>query len=251
MLGRLRRLISAPPASEQRNLELAGRNIPYTLKRSAKRRSIGLRIDHRGLTVSMPARTPQAWLERVLEEKALWIVDKLDAWQAQQAALPVWADGQRIPYQGRHLVLRVEQGGNRPRAELREEVLLITTAKLAEPAQLESMVTRWYRRQAMELFQSRLACLAAQMRLAPTELRLSSARTRWGSCNSRGTIRLNWRLIQLPSELLDYVIVHELAHLQEMNHSAAFWKVVEKTCPDWQTRRAELRRWNAHIKRGI
>ena len=82
------------------------------------------------------------------------------------------------------------------------------------------------------------------MHLAPKEIKLTSAKTQWGSCTAQGVIRLNWQLVTMPLHLIDYVVVHELAHLQEMNHSAAFWRVVEEACPDYLKVRKELREWS-------
>jgi predicted metal-dependent hydrolase len=79
------------------------------------------------------------------------------------------------------------------------------------------------------------------MGVAPRMLKLSAAKTQWGSCTTRGTVRLNEQLIRLPLRLVDYVVVHELAHLREMNHSAAFWEVVKGTCPNYAKLRRELK----------
>jgi len=78
-------------------------------------------------------------------------------------------------------------------------------------------------------------------------VRLSNARTRWGSCSSLSGIRLHWRLVHLPPELIDYVVAHEVAHLREMNHSPRFWAVVESVCPAWRTGRARLRQAAASL----
>lgn len=90
---------------------------------------------------------------------------------------------------------------------------------------------------------ARVAHWAARLGVQPQRLRLSSARTRWGSASSRGTVSLNWRLVCLPEPLRDYVVVHELAHLRELHHGPAFWALVAQVLPDYPARRAELRRW--------
>src|SRR3989339_1672787 len=97
MLKRLRNLVS-PPAVEQRAALLAGKNISYTLKRSSKRRSIGLRIDDNGLTVSVPLRASESWLYSVLQDKAFWVVEKLDGWQSRKPQAVHWADGEVVPF---------------------------------------------------------------------------------------------------------------------------------------------------------
>lgn len=98
------------------------------------------------------------------------------------------------------------------------------------------------RAQARARFAERIAHFAPQLGVQPGGLRVSSARTRWGSASTRGTISLNWRLLCLPDELLDYVVVHELAHLREMHHGPAFWALVATVLPDYAQRRAALRR---------
>ena len=109
MLKRLRKIVTTP-CVEQRAALLAGKHITYTLKRSGKRRSIGLRIDDRGLTVSVPLRASEKWLHSVLQDKARWVVEKLDGWQTCKPATVRWQDGESIDYLGELLVLRVIQG---------------------------------------------------------------------------------------------------------------------------------------------
>jgi len=218
---------------------LAGKHISYTLKRSSKRRSIGLRIDDRGLTVSMPLRASESWLHEVLQHRAGWVVDKLDGWQARKAPEQNWQDGEFIPYLGEQLTLRVLT--KLSAAQQQGEALHVGVFGEVTAAKLERKVIAWYRQQAMTLFAARVAYYAPLMDAAPRELKLSSAKTRWGSCTSRGTLRLNLQLIKLPLHLIDYVVVHELAHLREMNHSAAFWQVVQSVCPNYLRCRSELK----------
>src|SRR5450756_2722427 len=104
MLKRLRKLVTTPSV-EQRAALLAGKHITYTLKRSGKRRSIGLRIDDRGLTVSVPLRASEKWLHSVLQDKASWVVEKLDGWQSRKPLEILWQDGEKIDYLGEQLVL--------------------------------------------------------------------------------------------------------------------------------------------------
>lgn len=242
MLRRLRRLnATPPPAPEQRSIELSGQNIPYILKRSAGRRSVGLRIDHRGLTVSVPMQASDTWLHGVLREKADWVVDKLGSWQSRQTVTQNWADGEALPFRGETLRLRVV-AGRRPSVTHSADVLTVQMVDPGNAAAIERAVTAWYRRQAVLLFDECVAFYAERMGVSPKEVKLSSARTRWGSCTSRGVVRLNWRLVRLSLDLVDYVVVHELAHLREMNHSAAFWQVVESACPDYAERRKALKR---------
>lgn len=271
MLKRLRNLVS-PPAIEQRAALLAGKNIAYTLKRS-RRRSIGLRIDDRGLTVSVPLRASEKWLHSVLQDKARWVVEKLDGWQQCKPPQICWADGESIPFLGEQLTLRVRQslfaappillreascvGGGAMRpfprqrasprrvmaapAQRRGGELWVFVADDHDAVHIEQTVSHWYRQEAGQLFSERVAHYAPLLNVAPRAVKLSLAKTQWGCCTARGTVHLNRQLIKLPLRLIDYVVVHELAHLREMNHSAAFWCVVETVCPDYIGLRGELK----------
>lgn len=99
------------------------------------------------------------------------------------------------------------------------------------------------RKEARPLFRERIDTYSPQMGVFPKRLRVGDQRTRWGSCSARGTISLNWRLIMAPPEVLDYIVVHELAHLREMNHSSRFWSVVEQHCPDYRVQEAWLKQY--------
>lgn len=240
MLKRLRNLV-APPAVEQRAALLAGKHITYTLKRSSKRRSIGLRIDDRGLIVSVPARASEKWLQSVLQDKARWVVEKLDGWQICKPVETRWADGEEIAYLGELLALRVVPDLFATPAQRHSSELRVFVTNGSEKALVEQAVSRWYRQEAGKLFAERVAHYTPLLKVAPRAIKLSSAKTQWGCCTARGTVHLNVQLIKLPQRLVDYVVVHELAHLRELNHSAAFWGVVESVCPDYVRLRSELK----------
>lgn len=234
----MRRLIT-PAAVEQRAALLAGKHITYTLKRSGKRRSIGLRIDDRGLTVSVPLRASEKWLSSVLQDKAHWVVEKLDGWQACKPPEIRWQDGEQIDYLGELLALRVVRSLFATPVHHRGKELWVFVA--GENDRIEQAVSQWYRHQAEQLFVRRVAHFSPLLNVVPREVKLSDAKAQWGSCTARGSVRLNVQLIKLPERLIDYVVVHELAHLRELNHSASFWRVVESVCPDYASLRSELK----------
>ena len=117
--------------------------------------------------------------------------------------------------------------------------LRVTVRSLGEAA-VKSAVVGWYKRAARDHLGARLEALARFAGLAPPRLIVSSALVRWGSCNARREVRLAWRLVKAPRDLVDYVICHELAHLRHMNHSSAFWAEVQHQCPDYRRLREEL-----------
>lgn len=232
------------PASEQRSIKLADKLISYTLKRSSRRRSIGLQISDQGLVVSMPLRASEKWLHSVLQEKALWVVSKLDSWQGKQMPVTKWANGELLLFRGETFALRVVQSLFKAPPQLTADELLIHLVDTENQAGLHKVVLQWYKQEAERVFAECVEHFAPLMNVRPREIRLTSARTQWGSCTVQGVVRLNWQLVTMPLHLIDYVVVHELAHLQEMNHSAAFWRVVESVCPDYAKTRGELRKWS-------
>ncbi len=250
MLKKLRWLVN-PPAIEQRSVQLIGKAITYTLKRSNKRRSIGLRIDDRGLTVNVPLRASEKWLHSVLHDKAHWVIDKLENWRVNKPAPPQWVDGQHASFLGKPLTLRVVASLFDAPPQLHGVQLFVHVTDSANERVVEQAVTQWYQHKAENLFKERVAHYAPLMNVSPRMVKISAARTQWGSCTARGSVRLNWQLIKMSLRLIDYVVVHELAHLVEMNHSAAFWRVVGEACPDYAKLRRELRCWSPATEHSV
>ncbi|MDQ5941325.1 MAG: hypothetical protein QG572_138 [Pseudomonadota bacterium] len=227
---------------EPRRITLGDRIVPYLLRRGA-RRTIGLSIDHRGLRVGAPRRTTLTEVEALIKRHSEWVVEKLDEWRTRRRPEPITLrEGTRLAFLGGELELRLAIGSNRA-IWGGDTLTLCLKSGVAPGAILEKAL----RERAREHFASRLAPLAAVLGVTVPALALSSARTRWGSCSTKSGIRLNWRLIHFPEAIIDYVVVHELAHLRHMNHGPRFWSLVEVGCPDYRAARVELQRLAAHI----
>lgn len=222
----------------QRCVRLASNDVEYVLKRSAKRKTIGLKIDHHGLTVHAPWRASEKWLKEVLEQNQRWIARKLFEAAQQKPRSLIWEDGAELLYLGQSIRLKFITGSH---LSLDPPFLLINSMGDVSPTALRSAVTRWYKHQALAYFSERMHHYALRLDLDSPPLRLSNAQHLWGSCNKKGLIRLNWRLIQAPQQEIDYVIAHELAHLLELNHSPHFWRIVESIFPDYAQARQQLR----------
>ena len=230
-------------ATACRSITLAGQPIAYQLRRS-RRRTIGLAIDQRGLRVGAPLQARLGDIESLIREHGQWVLDKLAAWRERPAAekLAV-ANGTVISALGAALTVTVTPGGRQRWLFSDDRLHLFVPPAVAASTVLEKAL----REKARTVFSERLAHHAPRLGVAPPPLRLSAARTRWGSCSSHGAISLNWRLVFMPPPVVDYVVIHELAHLREMNHSPRFWSIVEQLCPEWRARRLELRQLGRQI----
>lgn len=209
--------------------------LSYALRRSARRRSLALRVNEAGeVVVNAPMRLAQREIDAFLARHHAWLIERVAA--AREHAFQ-WRDGVALPWLGNTLSLRLLAAAGKPTIRREAEQLLCHAA----PSALAALVSRWYQREARALLGERLAHHAARAGLAMPPLRLSNARTRWGSLSARGVVSLNWRLLKAPLTQIDYVICHELAHFKQRNHSPAFWREVEALFPDWKKVRAELR----------
>ncbi len=227
--------------------------VAYLLKRSPKRRCMSFHVGLEGLSVSVPLKTPLQEVHEALQSKALWVLSKLTAWrtrQSQQAGQVVrWQDGGSVMYLGQPLTLQLvpvtlHDTATRHPVQITSDAqqsLQIGLPPTAPPDHMRAMVQTWFKHQAMRLFQDRLNHFAPLLGVRWTEMALSSATTSWGNARANGSIRLNWRLMQFELDIIDYVVVHELSHLRELNHSERFWNIVGSILPDYADRRQRLK----------
>jgi predicted metal-dependent hydrolase len=221
-----------------RRLELGGGGVDYVLVRRRGRRGVGLKVDENGLTVSAPSTMPLTHIESLVRESERWVLRKVAEWRTRRATPIAWIDGTRLPLLGGALVLRLREGARARAARVADE--LRVTARAGDAVAIRNAVVRWYKGAAADHLGSRVPELAAAAALPAPRVIVSSALSRWGSCNSRREVRLAWRLVKAPMPLVDYVICHELAHLRHMNHSSAFWAEVARQYPGYRRLRDEL-----------
>jgi len=232
---------------EVRRVTLNGKEVSFTIKRR-RCRAIGIKIDCDGLTVSVPLRESLGWVESVLQDRANWVLKKLDEWENEESVRLVWEESEIFPLLGEPWQLAITAFGVMQMTEVKVKIgaekrqLVLPLPSMLATQEVEKIVMEWYHKQALVCFSERIAFFANKLGVPHPQLRLSRAKTQWGSCDMRGIIHLNWRLIQLSLSLVDYVVAHELSHLIEMNHSSAFWKTVKNVYPDYLAARKELRR---------
>jgi predicted metal-dependent hydrolase len=228
-----------------RRIRLVGETVEYRLVR-ARRRSIGMEVHLEGLTVRAPRWVAVREIEAALLEREQWIVKSLSEWRARRRdVMPrQWKSGAPILYRGRELALEVFPAR---RAEIAADLFHLTVGHPAahDETEVAAVVGRWLKDEAWKLVAERVAFHARRVTRSIPAVRLSNARSEWGSCNAKGEIRLNWRLVQLPPALAEYVVAHEVAHLVELNHSSRFWSLVETLLPGHVALRRELDDWTA------
>lgn len=199
----------------------------YELVRSA-RRTLEVRVLPGGrVEVRAPLRLPDRSIREFVAERSDWIDRARRRWADRAVQVRRYEEGEVFYYLGRGYPLKIVPGA-------------LVRLRLTDTFELSAdhvfcargVFEEWYRRRALREFQVRVGEIAARMRVRPGPVRLTGARARWGSCSPRGTIRLNWRLVLAPERIIEYVIVHELAHLEHLDHSVRFWVCVEKAMPD-------------------
>lgn len=231
-------------AAANRHALLRGVTVSYRFERS-RRKSIGFAVGPEGLVVRAPAWVPLREVEAAVQGKATWILAKLQQMRerASQPLTPpqAWVHGADLPYLGGTVRLCVQARGQMPDVPAGVQALPLSLPPEASATQVREAAEAWFKQKARALFEARLQHFALQLGVQYQRLSLSSARTRWGSARSDGHIRLNWRLVHLPLAQIDYVVVHELAHLRVMDHSPRFWDTVGTVMPDYRERRRQLR----------
>ena len=243
--------------------------IPYAIRRSDRARRARIVVDPDGVEVVVPRRMPLRDVAPFVAEKEAWIQRTLRRYREAAGDGPRvdLRDGGSVPYLGRDLALRVvvEPGRTRAHVALRDAP---PAAAVASPGQLElappqtlvvkvpdarretvrGALQRWYRRRAQAEIAPRLDAATARAGTAYRRLTIRAQRTRWASCSDGGSMSFNWRLLLAPEEVLDYVVEHEVAHLEVMGHSRRFWSLVERRCPDYRRHEAWLRRYGSALR---
>lgn len=229
---------------QRRTIILRGRTITYRVRRSPRAQRITLRvIPAQGLEIVVPQHGRLPALADLLHERADWVLRTLDR-VAAKAPTPTatLAAGATVPYRGDDYRLLIQAiSGARPTVR-RDAAAHILTAH-HDPAThvLADVLAGWYRAEARATLAARAATFAATLGVTYTRLTIRDTRSRWGSCSTAGGLNFSWRLILAPPAVLDYVVLHELVHRREMNHSPRFWALVAASCPDFRQHRDWLK----------
>jgi predicted metal-dependent hydrolase len=212
----------------------------YRVRRSDRARRVRVRVDHeRGVEVVLPRRAAEREAAAAIRELRPWIERRIA--ELQRTAAVVAARGATVPYLDETLSLLPEPG--RTRVHRRGGTLLVPGDDENHRPALE----RWFRRRARAEIAPRLDAATAAAGTAYAGLTIRGQRTRWASCSATGAMSFNWRLLLAPAPVLDYVVWHEVCHLEVMDHSPRFWALLAERCPDYRAHAGWLRRHGAAL----
>lgn len=210
---------------------MGGRLFPVDVARHARARRYVLRLTPDGrLRLTVPRGASIAAGLRFAERQQTWIARE---WARHQQRVVEWQDGTPVWYRGTRVPLSITGST----VTFADQHLRVDP----ERGRLRPAIEQHLRRLATTEFPARANALASERHLAAVRVRVGNQKSRWGSCSSRGSVALNWRLIQMPAEVCDYIILHELAHRVQPNHSARFWREVDALCPWWKSAERWLR----------
>jgi len=218
-------------------------NLTYELIRSGKRKkTLSLSVRQGGrIVIQDPRHVPQVEIDSFFSRKRDWIRRKLDflASVREPEQSDALAAGDQIMFLGSScpVVMSGSESGGTGLAFDGGRFLLAPAAALSGKRRLRD----WYGRAAAVFLPARVNFLAGLCGCTPRSVRISKARSRWGSCSADDRLAFSWRLMMVPPPVVDYVVIHELAHIREKNHSPRFWALVEKHCPDYRQRRRWLK----------
>ena len=224
-------------------ITIEGQAISYVVKRSPRARYARLEVSNgKGLTVVIPKSYELAQVPEFIKEKRRWILDKLA--KCDETRLPSaqkeLKSGDVVPYLGQNVEV-VTQIDHRKTDSVYLDGNRLMVSLGSKGSRLSSLLECWYRQKAEELFRDKVGRLCSTLGVNYSRLSIRGAKTRWGSCSHKGNLNFNWKLMMVPESVIDYVIIHELAHLKEMNHSGKFWNLVAEQCPQWRKHRKWLK----------
>ncbi|MHB8124561.1 MAG: M48 family metallopeptidase [Desulfitobacteriaceae bacterium] len=222
--------------------------IPFEIRVSTRAQRIIISLNKGQVKVSAPKGVTERQVERFVLAKQEWIYKHWQQYQEQQMhqARKEYKSGQEFPYCGRKLTICVEEYKRKTiGVELNQDILWIYLPEITplekRSGYIKEALIYWYKTQAKKLFQDKLDYYAMIMGVEYKMLRIKEQKTKWGSCSAQGNINLNWKVIMAPELVINYLIIHELAHLKYLNHSRNFWDFVTNFMVDYKQGKKWLR----------
>lgn len=215
---------------ERRQIDLNGKPVQYSVRESEVAEEPRIDVGIHDIRVVVPAGQPID-PESLLTENAGWVLEKKRKYDEYRAAAPdrEFVEGESFPFLGTDRFVRVAEVSD---ASVKEDALVLPRSRVAAGS-LKDALEKLYREQARSHLHERVEFFADRMNVEPKKIELRNQRTRWGSCSVKKTLSFNWRLMMAPPEVVDYVVVHELAHLRVEQHTRRFWTLVQEQVPDY------------------
>ena len=220
-----------------------GFDFPVEVVKTDRKRSASIHLDGEVVKVRVPKFLSDKRIRELVTKRTPWIMTKLKEASERPAVKPKeYVSGETFPYLGRNYRLKVV-AGNELSIKLRGGYLQVTVRKTDRRPQetIRSMLVTWYQEHAKKSLVEKTERFAKVTGVEPRSVTVKDYKSRWGSCSTNGDIAYNWRIILAPHRIVDYVVVHELCHMLEHNHSSRYWKLVEKYVPDYRERRNWLK----------
>jgi predicted metal-dependent hydrolase len=225
-----------------------GEEIKYKVKRS-RRKTIGIRIcPEEGVILSIPMSCSEAAVQHVLNKKGQWILSKLKLINSKTQLLQdrEYVTGERMKFLGDYYNLNIIEGDYKSCSAVFEkrEFSIYINNEIEDSYRrfiIKEVLVKLYREIAKRFLQERSNYFANILNVKPAKITIKEQKSVWGSCSSKGNINYNWKIIMAPIAVVDYIVVHELCHLRQPNHSQDFWKLVESVLPDYKIRKNWLK----------
>jgi predicted metal-dependent hydrolase len=210
--------------------------------RTGRKKSASIQLDGNLVKVSVPQTLSDKRVRDLITQRTPWIKTKLSELSERPTPKPKeYVSGEAFPYLGKNYRLKVVQGAGCS-ARLKGGHFIATIPQKGEPQSLvKDLLSEWYSSHAEMRLRDKTERLANIVGVTPSSIGIKTYKSRWGSCSVKGAITYNWKIILAPHRIVDYVVVHELCHLLEHNHSVRYWKHVERFVPDWRDCRDWLR----------
>lgn len=221
---------------------IQGDGFKVNIIKSKRRKTMALKVSRTDVSIHIPATLPIAMAENFIEQKTLWIQKKLQQQSQRQLPERQFTDNELFFFLGNSYSLRLVEKNTTPSViKTQQYIEFYGRLNRLSNRSIRNAIICWYKHQAEQFLDSRTAWFANKIGLTPKSITVKTYKARWGSCNSHSDIQYNWKLIQAPPDIIDYVIIHELCHIQHHNHSPAFWRLVEKHYPDFKLARNWLK----------
>jgi predicted metal-dependent hydrolase len=231
------------------NLDLP---VEIRIVRTARRKTLLIEVDNPVVTVKVPKTLSDERLEALLRKRRTWIKDKLETQEEMPPLRPKeYVNGESFSYLGKTYRLRIVSGKQGDPVKLRKGYLEVPVSKELSHEGRESSIrdslTQWYSSHALARLKNKCSRYGKILGVEPSSIKVDDYKSRWGSCSSSGIVSFNWRVILAPHSIVDYVVVHELCHMLEHNHSTKYWSHVAMVIPNYQECREWLKRQGAYL----